>query len=145
MTHSSICVTWLTHIYDMTHSYVWHDSFIHMCDMTHSYIWHDALMCLTWLIHPYVWHDSFIYMTWRTHMCDVTYAYVGPDSLHMCDMTHSSICVWKSPSNLGTIYVRKHKIICRLFQQRYFQVPSNKDPCKYRAFMQKKPVETQPI
>ena len=56
MTHSFICVTWLTHICDLPHSYVWHDSFIcvtwliKMWDMTHWDVGHDSLRCVTWLI-----------------------------------------------------------------------------------------------
>ena len=75
---SSVCETWLIHVWDMTHSYVRHDSFIcetcliHMWDMTYSCMRHDSALnvsfrsescCLIhmWdMTHSYVRHDSFI-------------------------------------------------------------------------------------
>jgi len=118
MTHScvwrdsSICGTWLIHMWDMTHSFVCHDSFIcvtrliHMCDMTQSYVWRDSFMCVTRLIHvcgitpvmtrwcawhdPIMWHGSFVcenmthlYVQW---LIRVTWLITW--LIHMCDMTH---------------------------------------------------------
>ena len=71
-TYLFICITWLTHTYDLTRSYVSqrHDSFIrvpwliHTCAMTHSYVCHDSFIRVPWLIHigdmsrVYVWHAS---------------------------------------------------------------------------------------
>ena len=100
---SFMCMTWLTHVFEMSHLYVWHDSFIcvtwltQICDMTHSNVWDISSIRVTWLIrmcdmtHSYVWHDSIICVTWLIHMCDTTHSYMWHDSLtwltHMCDMT----------------------------------------------------------
>jgi len=99
---SSICVTWLIHMFDvMTHSDVaqlirdvWHDTFICvtwlicMCDtMTHSDVaqlirdvWHDSFKCVTWLVDN-VWHDD-------SFRCGTIYSRCVAWLLHMCDMTH---------------------------------------------------------
>jgi len=62
---SSICGTWLIHMWDMEH--------IHISDMPHSWL---VGVCGTWICYDsYVQHDSFVCVTWLiSHMTHVTHA-----------------------------------------------------------------------
>jgi len=129
MTHSyvwhdsSICVTWLIHMFDMTHSYdssicvTW---LIHMFDMTHSYVWHDSFICVTWRIHmcdmiqSYVWLDSFICVPWLFHTWDKAYTYVWRDSF-ICVMWLIYMC---DDSSIRVIWlIRTHDMLSRVLKR----------------------------
>jgi len=69
---SSICVTWLFH--------VWH--------MTHSYVRHNFFICVTWPMR--MCHLILSHGTWLIRMCDMTHSYEACDSF-MYDVTYSYV------------------------------------------------------
>jgi len=85
---------WMSHATHMNQSCHTYECVIHMCAMTHSYAWHVWLIRTCDMTYAYVCPNSSMYVTWLMDMSAVTFSCVFHDSYVvltwlMCAMTNS--------------------------------------------------------
>ena len=111
-THTSVCSSVVSCIYDVTHLHVWYDAYSWvtwhsescvtsacLCDVTQSYVRRDAVSTLTWYSQSCV--------TCRRHMRDVTHSDVSRDAVTQCVIcvTHSHTTIHTHTNTYIHIYI----------------------------------------